>query len=120
MYQVKFDCSHLKNLRVGTKRITSFSVREIDGADEELAANYAKSKGGVSNAGEEAVRIAIVEVNGEAVKQPYLAFDTWNSRARSFCLNAFRSLNGTTDSEVEGFLSAGVGTGGDDAPPATA
>lgn len=120
-YEVTFKTDKLKNVRVGDKPLKSFVLREIDGTDEELASQWAKSKGGSATTGEESVRLAIVEVNGERVKQPYLAFDTWNSRARNFALVAFRSLNGTTEEEVDGFLAAAeLPTGGADAASATA
>lgn len=106
MYSVRFDTKKIKNLRVGAKLITSFVVREVDGADEEIAANTAKGKGGAATNAEELVRMSIVEVNGDAVKHPYLAFDTWNSRARTFALKAFRSLNSAEEEELDGFLAA--------------
>jgi hypothetical protein len=115
-FSVRWDCKKMKNVRVGDKKLDSFVIREVDGRDEEISSGWAKAKGGTATATEELIRISIVEVNGETVKQPYLAFDTFNSRARHFVLVAFRSLNGATDDEDEAFLAAAgtpVGVGGD-------
>jgi hypothetical protein len=106
MYTVKFDASKYKNLRVGKTTITGFTMREVDGADEEVAANSAKAKGGSVTPAEELVRASIVDVNGEPTRQPYLAFDTWNSRARAFALKAFKTLNGAEEEELDSFAAA--------------
>lgn len=109
MFSARFDASKMKNVRMTNGVvIKSFVVREVNGIDEEEATNIAKAKGGAVTPMEEMIRLSIVEVNGEPVKHPYLAFDTWNNRARALAVQAFRSLNGTTDKEVEDFLGAAV------------
>ncbi len=106
-----------KNLRgPGGTPINSFTIREYDGQDEEVAANSAKAKGGSVNVTEELIRLCITEVNGEIVRQPYLAFDQWNGRARTFAAAAYREINGAMDEEVQDFLKAGTAEGA--APPA--
>lgn len=104
---IKFDLkkANIKRARVGKDQLDNFHMREVDGRDEEIAANMAKAKGGSATSGEEMVRLAIVAVNGKPVKQPYLQFDTWNQRARSFALKAFNELNGYTKDEEEAFLA---------------
>ncbi len=103
---VKFDFekAKIKRARAGKVDLKSFHMREVDGRDEEVAANMAKNKGGSASASEEMIRIAIVAVNGEPVQQPYLQFDVWNQRARSLALKAFNSLNGFTQEEGDVFL----------------
>lgn len=109
MSTFRFDLSKYKNCRTTSgKVITSFVMREVNGQDEETAANFAKAKGGSVTAAEEMVRLSIVEVNGVTVKHPFLEFDTWTTRTRAFALQAFRNLNGTTDEEVDAFLLTAV------------
>lgn len=104
---VKYDFTKagIKRVRAGKVLLESFHMREVDGRDEEMAANWAKSKGGSASSTEELVRLAIVAVNGQAVTQPYLQFDAWNQRARSFALRAFNDLNAFTEEEKVGFLA---------------
>lgn len=113
---VKFDFekAKIKRAKCGDKELKSFHMREVDGRDEEIAANVAKSKGGSASASEEMIRLAIVAVNGEPVPQPYLKFDLWNQRARAFALKAFNELNGFTAEESDTFL----GTAEEDEPGA--
>jgi len=101
----RFDLTGLKNCKMsnGTK-LTSFTLREVDGRDEELAANTAKTKGGSVTTTEELVRYSITHVNDEPIKQPYLQFDLWTSRARGFLLQAFREVNGFKEEESDLFL----------------
>lgn len=103
---IRFDLkkAKIKRARAGQEELHSFAMREVDGRDEEAAANMAKAKGGSATAAEEMIRLALVEVNDKPVKQPYLEFDLWNQRARAFALRAFTDLNGTTQEEAEGFL----------------
>jgi hypothetical protein len=105
-YVVTFNAKGLKGLRCGDTAITSFALREVDGQDEDIAANTAKAKGGSTTSTEELVRLSVVEVNGQPVKQPYLEFDLWNSRARAFALKAWGSINSASEAELEGFLAA--------------
>lgn len=105
----RFDLTKYKNCRTSSgKAIKSFAMREVNGQDEETAANFAKAKGGSVTPAEEMVRLSITEVNGSPVKQPFLEFDTWNTRTRAFALQAFRNLNGTTEEETDAFLATAV------------
>lgn len=99
-----FEQAKIKRARCGNVDLKDFHMREVNGQDEELAANWAKQKGGAASSSEEMVRLAIVAVNGEPVKQPYLQFDVWNQRARSFALKAFNELNGFNGDEGDRFL----------------
>lgn len=112
-YTVKFDTRKNKNLRIDARgtALLEFVIKEVDGVDEEAAANFAKARGGSANVTEELVRAGIVSVNGQAVQQPYLAFDAWSVRARGFVFQAFKSVNGTEDKEMEDFIAAAVPNG---------
>lgn len=93
--------------------VKSFTIREVDGVDEERAALNAKAKGGASSVYEELVRLSVCEVDGQPVNQdpsqPFALYDSLNSRTRLFLLNAFRSLNGIDEKEEVGdFLTSGV------------
>jgi hypothetical protein len=92
--------------------IKSFAIRETNGKDEDRAALLARAKGGAATMLEELVRLSLVEVDGQAVNTdpavPYVAFDEWNSRTRTFVLNAYKRLNGITEEDnAEGFLASG-------------
>lgn len=100
-----FKKAKITGARAGSLVLESFHMREIDGRDEELAAGMAAAKGGHATGSEEMVRLAIVAVNDKPVQQPYLAFDVWNQRARSFALRAFRLLNSHTEKESDDFLA---------------
>jgi len=104
---VRYDLERakIKRARVGKTEIKSFSMREVDGRDEEVATNSAKARGGSATTQEELVRLSVVAVNDVNVEHPYLAFDTWNSRARSFSLKAFNELNGMSKEEEADFLA---------------
>lgn len=87
--------------------VKSFIIKETDGQDEELAAQYAKERGGAANAMEELVRLSIVEADGKPVTQPYLGFDKLNTKTRAFMFAAWRKLNASEDKEIEDFLKGG-------------
>lgn len=96
--------------------LTSFTIRETDGKDEEYAAQRAKAKGGDATTTEELIRVCLVAVNGTPVAQPYEALAKWNSRARSLLVTAWRHLNTTSDKEDADFLAGAE----DEAPAAPA
>lgn len=55
----------------------------------------------------EAVRLALVEVNGEAVNidgQAYRLMDKWTERTMAFAMRAYQDLNGIESEEVEDFI----------------
>ena len=110
-----FEKAKIKRAKCGDTPLREFHMREVDGRDEEVAANTAKMKGGAASSSEEMIRLAIVAVNGEPVQQPYLKFDIWNQRARAFALKAFNDLNGFTQDESDLFL----GTAEEDEPGAS-
>jgi hypothetical protein len=89
--------------------ITSFGMRETDGADEEIAAKRAEGDGGKVTHLEHLVMLSITEVNGVPINvggKPYTAtFNRWNSRARQFAVKAYNSMNAITQEEGEAFLS---------------
>lgn len=105
-----------KRFMVGPKtRLESFTLREIDGSDEEYVATRAKALGDETNLGEEMIRISIVAVNDEPVQQPY-SLKTWNAPARALLATAWRELNAVTPEEEDDFLSEAVGDDGEDPP----
>lgn len=102
----RFDLTKIKIKgipKAGQTVITSFHMREVNGVDEEHAANAAKSKGGSASNIEELTRLAIAAVNDKPVQQPYLQFDVWNSKARALALKAFSEINSITEKEAEDF-----------------
>lgn len=116
-----FEKAKIKRAKCGDTPLRDFHIREVDGRDEEVAANTARMKGGAASSSEEMIRLAIVAVNGEPVQQPYLKFDVWNQRARAFALKAFNDLNGFTAEESDSFLGTAeeedVGASPPSAPP---
>lgn len=99
----RFDLSTRKGCS-----ITSFTMKETTGLDEENAALAAKAKGGAATVFEELVRLSIIEVNGQTAEPPLLEYDSWNSRTRAFVLQAYRSINGVDEKEVADFLASGL------------
>lgn len=92
--------------------IESFAIREVTGKDEDRAVLMARAKGGAATMMEELVRLSLVEVDGQPVNtdpgEPYAAFDEWNSRTRTFVLNAYKHLNSLTEEDdLDGFLKSG-------------
>lgn len=96
----------------GATRLESFTLREIDGTDEEYAVTRARETG--SNIAEEMIRISVVAVNDAPVSQPYLQMGKWNARARSLLATAWREMNAVSDREEAAFLSGALGSGEDD------
>ena len=109
-YTYNFLKAGVKNARVGTTQIVTITLREVNGLDEESAANSAKARGGSVTTGEELIRISVVAVNGSPVTQPYLAFDTINTRGRAFIMRAFNEINGMSTKEGDDFLATAGGT----------
>jgi hypothetical protein len=89
---------------VGDATLTSFTLRETNGKDEEYAAERAKAM--KTSMTEELIRVSIVAVNGERVAQPYLALGLWNSKARTRLARAFQEINSASDKEDEDFDKA--------------
>lgn len=101
--QYRFDLSGKKGCS-----IKSFVIKETNGEDEENAANLKLAKGGRATVFEELVRLSITYVNDVKAEQPLDEYDRWNSRTRAYIMNAFKSVNGVEDKEVEDFLAAGA------------
>lgn len=90
--------------------IKTFTVRETDGKDEDLAAMRAKSVGGSATVLEELIKRSITEVDGKPVNTeegvPFAAWDTWNSATRSFVTQAYQALNAIVKEDLD-FLKQG-------------
>lgn len=100
----RFDLSKKKNCS-----IDSVTIKETTGRDEEKAAQLARAKGAKESVFEELMRLSIVAVNDTPVDQPYSGLDDWNSKTRSYILQAFQSINGIGgDGELDDFLSSAV------------
>lgn len=55
----------------------------------------------------EAVRLALVSVDGEPVNTdgvPYIAMDRWTERTMTFAMRAYQDLNGIDPEEAEDFI----------------
>lgn len=92
--------------------IDSFDMRETNGKDEDQAVLVAKAKGGAATSLDELVRLSITKVNGKPVNTgdgvPLSEYDEWNSRTRTFIINAYKKLNGVSNEEGQDFQAAGV------------
>jgi hypothetical protein len=76
-------------------------MRETCGIDEQKAASIVDSKQGLTALGAELIRLSIVAVNGQAVLQPYLAFDEWNTKTRNLVIGFYEELNTIPAAELE-------------------
>ncbi len=90
--------------------VKSFVIRELDGHDELLASRWADAKTGSADNKtnalmDENLRVAIVEINGKEVIQPYLDMDKWSSKTRRFLLEAWGRLNAAPEDELAAFLA---------------
>lgn len=105
-----FDCKKFKGLKAGTTVLRSFELAELDGDAESYAAGRARAKDpdgkGITSTSEEMIRFSIRKVNGVEVTQPYEGMNKWSTRARSFLIAAYRSVNGAEDAEIGDFLAA--------------
>jgi hypothetical protein len=96
--------------------VTELVMRELDGDDQIEASIWADKK--LSSAmrdsavamyaaeQREAIRISLVEVDGQQVNLdgiPFSGMDTWSMRTMRFVLKAFADLNGAEASELESF-----------------
>lgn len=109
---LKYDLTKY-NRPTAPMSIQSFTIRETNGTDEENASNMAKAKGENVSVYAELVRMSITEVDGKAVNSgdgvPLKAYDDWNSRTRTFIVNAFKALNGIDEKgELADFLASGT------------
>jgi len=86
--------------------VASFVIREVNGHDEQHAALQVEARGEARTSHyNELIRLSLVEVDGEAVTQPFLAMEEWNTRTRSLLLRGYDKVNGLEDEEVAVFLT---------------
>lgn len=90
------------------RAIKSAVVREISVGEQEQASEQARARGGSASVEGEALSMAVVEVNGKPVAQPYLELTDWLSVPADLLAAAFRKLNGNTKAVVDAFLAAAV------------
>jgi hypothetical protein len=88
-----------------TVDISSVTIREVTGRDEELASVLTEAKGKNGSMAVEILRLSIEKVDGRKVEQPYGELDGWNARTRKFVLDAWASINSVSQDEAEDFLS---------------
>lgn len=92
--------------------VESFVIREIDGHDEKEAARLVAALGTADDLSmavyEGNLRVSIVDVNGEAVEQPYMELSKWSTKTRKMLMVAWNELNGVPDEELAAFLGAAV------------
>ena len=101
--KIRYDLSKKKGCN-----ITSVTMIETTGEDEEVAAGWAKAKGDAVSPAEELVRISICEVNDASVEQPFMDFNRWNTKTRSYVLAAWKAINIVEDSDLDDFLKTGL------------
>jgi hypothetical protein len=102
-----------------SRKITSFTIRTTDGTDETYAAKKAESTG--NSMTEELIRFSLVSytVAGDTaapgeeptdrtieVKQPFLAFDNWSTKARNFVVAAWKRLSTPNEVEIADFFAS--------------
>lgn len=108
------------------RKIASFTIRTTDGTDETYAAKKAESTG--NSMTEELIRFSIVgysvvvnetevdpnttlatqKVTQQAisVKQPFLSFDNWSTKARNFVVAAWKRLSTPNEVEIADFFAS--------------
>lgn len=92
--------------------IHAITIRTTDGKDETYAAKQADARGTTGN--EELVRVSIVnyELGNEAesrvvdIKQPFIGFDGWSSKARNFVVVAWHRLGNPSEKEASSFFES--------------
>lgn len=83
-------------------------MRETNGLDEQKAARLVDARGGVTGIAGELVRQSIVAVDGEKVEQPFMAFDSWNTKTRNLVMEFYENLNGIPGEEIALLKEAGT------------
>jgi hypothetical protein len=91
--------------------IESITMREIDGEDELEVGRFLAARGNATELASQVVlveniRIAIDEVNGQPIEQPYMEMDKWPVKTRRLLMEAWVQLNGVDNDEVKNFLEA--------------
>lgn len=85
--------------------VTELVIRQTDGYDERDAAKMIDTNPETSMYAE-LVRLAIVEVNGDRVEQPFMDIDRWSTKTRSLVMDAYNALNENDEAEKAAFLAA--------------
>src|SRR6516162_5277523 len=86
----------------------SFTIRETDGYDEEMAVDSASKEEGNISPKEQILRMAIPRVDGRRVEGGmFLGLATWNSRTRTLALQAYEKVNSVTPKDLADFLKQG-------------
>jgi hypothetical protein len=90
------------------KKLKAFTIRTTDGEDETYSAKRAEAKG--TNLSEELIRFSIVSYENEdgvkEAKQPFESFDKWSTKARNFCVAAWKKLSSPDEKEIEDFFKS--------------
>jgi hypothetical protein len=90
------------------KKIFSFTIRSTDGEDEALASRTADARGTAMS--EELIRLSITSYTTEngvkEIKQPFVAFDKWSTKARNFVVAAWKKLATPDEREIEDFFAS--------------
>lgn len=91
------------------RKLTSRDDLEVATIADAITPNSIKERAVIAAMTEqrEAVRYALVEVNGERVNHdgvPYAEMDQWDIRTMRFVNTAFADLNGTEKAELEDFM----------------
>lgn len=90
----------------------TFTVREVNSKDEDLAAAAARAKGkeGIGAVMDELYRMSFVEVDGQPrnADAPFVEWDSFNTRTRTMMIRAWQKLNALSQEDSEDFLRAGT------------
>ncbi len=97
--------------------VQSFKMRSLTGEDLISSAARCAPAEGTSleptifslQMRQQQIAQSIIEVNGEQVRGPCLAFMKWNSRTRELVTMAYDHINGVSSSEREDFAKALIG-----------
>lgn len=108
MFTVSYDIARF-NRPDAPLSCKTFTVREVNSKDEDVAALNAKAKGKDGQVMDELIRLSVTEVDGEpkSPESPFMAWDTWNTRTRTMVIRAFQKLNAVSKEESDDFLSTG-------------
>lgn len=86
--------------------ISSIVIRETNGIDEIEAAMSADNLGEKTSILSELVKLAIVEVDGEKVQQPFAELSHYNSKTRALIMRGYEQLNDLPPEELSVFLAS--------------
>jgi hypothetical protein len=108
MVTIKYDISkyHREDAPLSCK---TFTVREVTSKDEDVASASAKAKGKDGQVMDELIRLSVTEVDGKdkSPESPFVEWDGFNIRTRTFIIRAFQKLNAMAKDEGDDFLSTG-------------